>query len=80
VSLVHSITDAGAGRPLRTGRAGAIVRARHGARTAVSGPMSGRRSTVRWAEAAVNAVEGRSPSCRSRALDDGWMNRAGQAA
>ena len=33
VSLVHSIADAGAGRPLRTGRAGAIVRARHGART-----------------------------------------------
>ena len=39
----------GWGRPLRTGRAGATTSVRHGARSAVSGPTSGLRSTVRWA-------------------------------
>ena len=65
----------------RLARRARCVSARHGARSAVSGPTSGRRSTVRRRRRrgerrcrAAGRVAARGPVVR------GWTNRAGQAA
>ena len=57
-SLSTACEDAGSGRPLAPGEPARSISARHGARSAVSGPTSGRRSTVRRPGAAMNAGDG----------------------